>query len=64
MKSALSLLLLSSLAVGSPVATREDKKYAIMDNDWGAVSFLNFLLPANSDIEILGLVSGTHQLSP
>ncbi|KAI9034888.1 uncharacterized protein KD926_005164 [Aspergillus affinis] len=55
----LSLLVLSSIALGSPVASQEDKKYAILDNDWGPVSFLPFLIAAKSDVDILGLISDT-----
>ncbi|KAH8424780.1 uncharacterized protein LDX57_002523 [Aspergillus melleus] len=55
----LSLLLLSSAALGSPVSSQKDRKYAILDNDWGPVSFLPFLITAKSDIDILGLISDT-----
>ncbi|KAA8650767.1 hypothetical protein EYZ11_010261 [Aspergillus tanneri] len=56
----LSYSLLSSLALSSPVVSHEaEKRYAILDNDWGAVGFLPFLMTAKSDIHVLALVSDT-----
>lgn len=53
----LSSLFFLSLALGSPVSQTE-KRYAILDNDWGAVSFLPFLIALKNDVQVLGLVSG------
>lgn len=53
----ISLLFFLSLALGSPVSQPENR-YAILDNDWGAVSFLPFLIALKNDVQVLGLVSG------
>ncbi|KAJ6103437.1 hypothetical protein N7486_005864 [Penicillium sp. IBT 16267x] len=42
-----------------PKATRAEKHYAIMDNDWYTAGFVPYLIALDGDIEILGLTSDT-----
>ncbi|KAB8067625.1 Inosine/uridine-preferring nucleoside hydrolase domain-containing protein [Aspergillus leporis] len=56
----LSSWLFLSAALASPlVRNQPEKRYAILDNDWGAVGFLPFLIALKNDVEVLGLVSDT-----
>ena len=50
----LLLLLLALAALGQA----QEKRYTIMDNDWGTTGFVPFLIALNGGMEILGLVSG------
>lgn len=59
-RTLLSLLL--PLALGKPVeGDQSQKRYAIMDNDWGNAGFVPFLLALNGGMELLALVSGKFQ---
>ncbi|KAJ5887258.1 hypothetical protein N7504_011305 [Penicillium tannophilum] len=42
-----------------PKASRAEKHYAIMDNDWYTAGFVPYLIALDGDIEILGLASDT-----
>lgn len=60
----LALTSLLALASASPIAARNktESRYAIMDNDWsGAASFVPLLMTLKAGVEVLGLVSGTHE---
>lgn len=51
--------LLLPLALSSPVENGQpEKRYAIMDNDWGTAQMATFLMALDGGMEILGLVSG------
>ena len=52
----LFLLSLSLLEIGQ--AQPFEKRYAILDNDWGTTGFIPLLIALNGGMEILGLVSG------
>lgn len=45
-----------------PKASRAEKHYAIMDNDWYTAGFVPYLIALDGDIEILGLASGKPYL--
>lgn len=49
-------LITGTLAV--PKASRADKHYAIMDNDWYTAGFVPYLIALDGDVEVLGLASG------
>ncbi|KUJ12922.1 inosine-uridine preferring nucleoside hydrolase [Mollisia scopiformis] len=58
------LLVVSSLAASiyaSPFSKRNtnEKKYAILDNDWSSAGFIPFLLAVDAGIEVLALTSST-----
>ncbi|KAI9924299.1 hypothetical protein MW887_007249 [Aspergillus wentii] len=53
----LSISLLLTLALG--IHAQPEKRYAIVDNDWSAISFIPFLLALDGGMEVLGLVSDT-----
>ncbi|GAB1191132.1 hypothetical protein APSETT444_000303 [Aspergillus pseudonomiae] len=53
----LSSLFFLSLALCTAANSQPEKRYAILDNDWGAISFLPFLIALKNDIQVLGLVS-------
>ncbi|KAB8254435.1 Inosine/uridine-preferring nucleoside hydrolase domain-containing protein [Aspergillus pseudonomiae] len=55
----LSSLFFLSLALCTAANSQPEKRYAILDNDWGAISFLPFLIALKNDIQVLGLVSDT-----
>ncbi|PKY01689.1 inosine-uridine preferring nucleoside hydrolase [Aspergillus campestris IBT 28561] len=49
----------ASPSASSSTQKAQEKRYAILDNDWGAVSFIPILLALKGDMEILGLASNT-----
>ncbi|KAL4893132.1 Inosine/uridine-preferring nucleoside hydrolase domain-containing protein [Aspergillus ambiguus] len=53
------LILATPLSALSQSSPQSEKRYAILDNDWMAVSFLPFLLAMKGGMEVLGLVSDT-----
>lgn len=57
-KQAISTLLIP-LALSSPVeGSQPEKRYAIMDNDWGTAGFVPFLLALDGGMDVLALLSG------
>lgn len=56
------LPLLLPLALSKPVETDQpQKRYAIMDNDWGSAGFVPFLIALDAGVEVLALVSGEYR---
>lgn len=62
LRQTLSFFLVLSTAIGTPISSNNTakKRYAILDNDWGAVGFLPILLAMKGNMEVLGLVSGSN----
>ncbi|KAI9733639.1 MAG: hypothetical protein M1834_003241 [Cirrosporium novae-zelandiae] len=54
-----ALCALPSWVVASPLKTRSEKKYVIMDNDWSSAGFIPFLMALDAGYEVLGLTSCT-----
>lgn len=52
------LILATALGALDDDNAQFEKRYAILDNDWLAVSFLPFLMAMKGGMEVLGLVSG------
>jgi hypothetical protein len=59
-----SLLPFVAGAHALPKASRAEKHYAIMDNDWYTAGFVPYLVALDGDIEILGLASGKSTSIP
>jgi hypothetical protein len=52
------IILATAIGVLGDTDAESEKRYAILDNDWLAVSFLPFLMAMKGGMEVLGLVSG------
>lgn len=52
------IILATAISAVDENNAQSEKRYAILDNDWLAVSFLPFLMAMKGGMEVLGLVSG------
>ncbi|BCS28290.1 uncharacterized protein APUU_61338S [Aspergillus puulaauensis] len=53
------IILATAISAVDENNAQSEKRYAILDNDWLAVSFLPFLMTMKGGMEVLGLVSNT-----